>query len=189
MKTNKVKNFYEKWYQEIYPKLAHNFYKQQYLYHRSLVIDKNKIFHYQLEKHKEDRNDQLQYLSERKYSTSFNCFHKNLCTILSHETDSIELQEKFKRIWFLINTQGYNLNSNEKINYESYLRTRHWRKIKSAMMLIKERKCEMCIEGLGIGNFNELHVHHKHYKNLGHEQYEDLLLLCELHHKAIHNHQ
>ena len=65
--------------------------------------------------------------------------------------------------------------------YEKYLQTEHWKKQKQ---LVKERDkiCQKC------GSTQNLHVHHKSYKNLwiAEEEINDLVLLCKDCHEAEH---
>ncbi|MGH7745431.1 MAG: hypothetical protein ACREQ5_11655 [Candidatus Dormibacteria bacterium] len=58
--------------------------------------------------------------------------------------------------------------------YEEYLRSPEWFKIRDKVKERDHYKCQHC--GCEYGDFN---VHHITYKNFGHEQMEDLVLLCD----------
>jgi hypothetical protein len=82
-----------------------------------------------------------------------------------------------------------NLNS---IKYGDYLKTDHWRVIKSKYKQISDNKCVLC----PVSKIDkDLHLHHKTYNIednldnslLGKERYCDLVWLCEEHHKIIHH--
>jgi hypothetical protein len=68
-----------------------------------------------------------------------------------------------------------------KKRYLKYLDSKEWATIKIEMKLYKGNKCEIC------NSSKNLHVHHKNYKNLFKEEYSDLMLVCEVCHKKIHN--
>lgn len=69
--------------------------------------------------------------------------------------------------------------------YDDYLKTKHWRAKRKA--IIDERKgiCEKCKKK--IVEKGKMHVHHKTYVRIGDELPSDLMLLCEDCHHAIHN--
>jgi predicted restriction endonuclease len=73
----------------------------------------------------------------------------------------------------------------EDVNiYKEYIVSDAWKeKAKAA----KERagyKCQLCnIDG----NDSTLHVHHRTYRNLGHEDDMDLVVLCSTHHAMFHD--
>lgn len=63
--------------------------------------------------------------------------------------------------------------------YEAYLASPRWNFFR--LMIIEKRVgCEVC------GSREYLHVHHRHYNNLGHEKDEDVVLLCKTHHNKLH---
>jgi hypothetical protein len=64
--------------------------------------------------------------------------------------------------------------------YINYTNSAHWKAVK-ADYLTRYRSCLICGK-----NYN-LNIHHKDYTNLGHETDADLVLLCRLHHYAIHS--
>lgn len=75
--------------------------------------------------------------------------------------------------------------------YKDYLLTPHWRRVKEAMMIAYQARCQadMCVyadEGFWLDT-RILHVHHMSYKNRGNERFYDLRLLCDECHKRLHN--
>lgn len=66
-------------------------------------------------------------------------------------------------------------------NYEQYLKTEHWRLKKKEYSSVYKKECAIC------GDKKKLHLHHKTYENVGKENLEDLVLLCEKCHYEIHN--
>jgi len=66
-------------------------------------------------------------------------------------------------------------------SYSQYLKTNHWciiKKLYRESSILKE-----CIE---CGNKNLLNIHHKTYKNIGHENINDIVFLCTVCHKKEH---
>lgn len=72
--------------------------------------------------------------------------------------------------------------------YRRYLQSAHWRRTRQQALLRAGHKCEFShYRGDQVESCNRtqnLEVHHKHYKSLGCEQPDDLLVLCEYHHKV-----
>ena len=73
-------------------------------------------------------------------------------------------------------------DTNEKVyTYAEYLNTRHWKLFRESYIKRFEGVCEICtIKG------DELH--HLHYDNLGHEQFDDVIFLCRGCHQKEHMH-
>ena len=69
---------------------------------------------------------------------------------------------------------------NKKENYKEYLRSEHWKEIRSAALKRAGYKCQVC------GYNKNLQVHHNNYKNIGHEEDTDLVVLCWKCHKTFH---
>ena len=68
------------------------------------------------------------------------------------------------------------------IGYESYLKSKHWTKLR-IQMLSKHPVCIHCQE-----EKHGLQVHHSHYNTLGDENLDnDLYVLCNVCHKLIHH--
>ena len=70
--------------------------------------------------------------------------------------------------------------SAQKKAYRKYLEGETWSKLRCDILTIRGDKCEVCGKG-------GVHVHHRSYKNLGHEEPEDLVLLCGACHMKAHN--
>jgi len=68
------------------------------------------------------------------------------------------------------------------IPYAEYLETQHWQNVRKRALRRAEYKCQLCNNGDGI-----LHVHHKTYENLGCEENNDLIVLCENCHQKFHD--
>ena len=68
----------------------------------------------------------------------------------------------------------------KKVDYKNYLVSKEWYAFRCKVMGDRGYKCEKC------GTSNQLTVHHKHYKSLGHEQLKDVELLCWNCHQAQH---
>lgn len=67
-----------------------------------------------------------------------------------------------------------------RMAYRQYLASAEW-DFRSGMFVERAMgQCQQC------GEHRNLHVHHKHYRTLGEERYEDVEVLCEKHHKSRH---
>lgn len=106
--------------------------------------------------------------------------------LICPECWTIKLNEH--RIQRELEEKQYFEKRQEKINYlkslpyKEYLQTQHWKDIRTRMMKRSNYSCSMC------GNKNViLHIHHRSYKNLGNEDYSDLIVLCEDCHGKFHN--
>ena len=64
--------------------------------------------------------------------------------------------------------------------YSEYLKTEHWRKKRQRALTEARNLCRICNKG------GELHTHHRTYDNLGHENDEDLIVLCADCHSLFH---
>jgi 5-methylcytosine-specific restriction endonuclease McrA len=64
--------------------------------------------------------------------------------------------------------------------YAAYLRTAHWRNLRTQVLAGVHDKCELC------GSARATQVHHKTYKRIGRERAEDLMAVCAPCHKAHH---
>lgn len=86
-----------------------------------------------------------------------------------------------KQIWIQptpIDT-SYQTNG-ESVNYEEYIKSEAWALKRNQRMRKDHFKCAHC------GSTNGLTVHHITYKNLGHENMNDLITLCWECHKKEH---
>ena len=68
----------------------------------------------------------------------------------------------------------------ECVGYVAYLNSKHWLRLRKYILSIKNM-CEICSE-----KSTNLQLHHKTYKNLGNENIDDFLLLCNDCHKLVH---
>lgn len=67
-----------------------------------------------------------------------------------------------------------------KEEYQEYLKTEHWQRLRAERLKIDNYKCQYC------GRPYDLQVHHLSYDNLWNENvYEDLITLCKSCHKCI----
>lgn len=80
----------------------------------------------------------------------------------------------------------FNRSSNKKLSkrqkeYRKYLGSEHWIETKALAKRRAGYKCQLC------GNTRYLQVHHNNYSRLGHEQDNDLIVLCRNCHAKYHN--
>ena len=87
------------------------------------------------------------------------------------------------------------------ISLKAYYKSKHWRKFRSTLLDDINVECEICHrKKWSIYKRNTkkhkkgdkkrlitLSVHHKTYKNLGHENREDVLVLCRFCHDLSHS--
>lgn len=66
-------------------------------------------------------------------------------------------------------------------NYQEYLKTKYWKKVRKAIHKTIGRKCELC------GSDMFIDVHHFNYDNVGKETLNDLACLCRSCHGTIHS--
>lgn len=71
------------------------------------------------------------------------------------------------------------------MNHNEYRQTDHWIRIRNAMIAGANNICHGCLE---LFDRKDLRVHHLHYDSLGHETYDDLLVLCKKCHRGEHLH-
>jgi hypothetical protein len=67
-----------------------------------------------------------------------------------------------------------------KQKYMEYLVSPHWQELRVQTIAERGNKCERC------GGEVKIDLHHKTYKNKGHEKPEDLILLCRKCHEKQH---
>ena len=65
-------------------------------------------------------------------------------------------------------------------DYHAWIESDAWREIRDKTIDRADHTCERC------GEQRWLQVHHKHYRSLGHEQPEDLEVLCRDCHQDEH---
>ena len=68
-----------------------------------------------------------------------------------------------------------------KKTYRAYLRTPHWKTVRSRKLNQAGYRCERCGDAKG-----KLEVHHVTYANLGREKMGDLAVLCRNCHRREH---
>lgn len=87
--------------------------------------------------------------------------------------------------------KDYVVRGLRQMPYPDYLKTDHWRRVRSAVLITRGSKCDRqdCSaswEGAYFGDQVDLHVHHLTYANRGRERYADLELLCSQCHAKEH---
>lgn len=65
--------------------------------------------------------------------------------------------------------------------YREYLVSKKWAALKRAVYFFYEEECYIC------RSKDKLHIHHKTYDRIYHEDLDDLVLLCNNCHHKIHN--
>ena len=71
--------------------------------------------------------------------------------------------------------------------YRAYMKSPEWQAKRDAFLrsgVPQSKKCYMC----GTPFKEGFHVHHLNYTNLGDEPFEDLMVLCPVHHLNVHHH-
>jgi len=66
--------------------------------------------------------------------------------------------------------------------YTKYLKSEHWQRFRLKALKHHGKQCMMC----GIKKVPFFHVHHLTYKNFGHEEFADVVVLCEICHNEVH---
>lgn len=69
----------------------------------------------------------------------------------------------------------------KEMPYSKYLQTLEWKATRERILKQANECCQLCYKKSG------LHVHHKSYERRGEEWDEDLVVLCDQHHKWIHD--
>lgn len=67
----------------------------------------------------------------------------------------------------------------QDINYSAYLNSAHWKELRRLALGRAEQRCQIC------NSDKNLHVHHRTYTNLGHENISDLIVVCASCHGRI----
>ncbi len=65
--------------------------------------------------------------------------------------------------------------------YREYLVSKKWASLKKAVHFFYEEECYIC------RSREKLHIHHKTYDRIYHEDLDDLVLVCWLCHSSIHD--
>ena len=116
---------------------------------------------------------------------------KDLCHTadrLNHDVHNIKnrAEEKQDLSSWIISTllktlELKDLGVYEEMSYEEFLKTDYWKLIR-ILKLAQKNACQVC------GSKDKLNVHHTDYENKGQELFNlnDLVVLCEVHHKSVH---
>ena len=67
------------------------------------------------------------------------------------------------------------------MNYHTYIHSELWRSKKAQIIRDAHYRCQEC------GSMFRLQVHHISYSHLGNEIKGELIVLCEVCHKELHN--
>jgi len=76
-----------------------------------------------------------------------------------------------------------------QVKYEGYLMSPAWQRKRSAKLAESNYACEVCGYGLSDIETAPLDVHHKTYDRFGHEEPDDLEVLCRPCHEERHGRQ
>lgn len=66
------------------------------------------------------------------------------------------------------------------IDYYEYIQSPEWKKKRDVCLAYWDNRCAICFSP------DNLHVHHRTYDRLGHEQFTDLIVLCDDCHALYH---
>lgn len=68
-----------------------------------------------------------------------------------------------------------------KLQYQEYLKSSHWRTMRRKALENAEHSCQLC------NSDSELNVHHRTYDRIGHERLTDVIVLCRDCHAKFHD--
>lgn len=68
-----------------------------------------------------------------------------------------------------------------KQEYQEYLKTAHWQKIRTWVLTFWDGRCALC------NSDQDVDVHHRYYGRLWRENLTDCIALCRDHHTLYHN--
>lgn len=75
--------------------------------------------------------------------------------------------------------------------YETVLRSARWRQLKWRRIMKAEFRCEQCgrrYQGLRRrGALRAFQLHHRHYRTVGCEELDDVMVLCPICHRLMHD--
>lgn len=97
-------------------------------------------------------------------------------------TRYVKYKSNFNDLGKRVKTPTNNLNWYE--DYQEYLKSDLWKSFREVVLKRAKNTCQKCKNQFHRG---VLHVHHLHYKTLGNEGFEDVLLVCKPCHEKIHN--
>jgi hypothetical protein len=69
-----------------------------------------------------------------------------------------------------------------RYDYAVYMRSPEWKDFRLRIIAERGSKCEKCGRTSGV-----IQVHHLHYRNLGCEKPQDVLVVCDACHRSIHH--
>jgi hypothetical protein len=69
-----------------------------------------------------------------------------------------------------------------RAEYEAYINSPEWKAFRVQIFAERGRTCQDCGKQTGV-----MHLHHLHYRNFQHEKPEDVRVLCENCHEAVHS--
>ena len=85
---------------------------------------------------------------------------------------------------FIDSTYLISIAQMQAMPYKEYLKTAHWQHFKSEALRFYKSECQLCN-----GKNKQLDVHHKDYKNIGCETFNDVTVLCDDCHNTHHGKQ
>ena len=114
------------------------------------------------------------------------------------KNDKIKLNKQYDDLWFIKNLpyvtayKGFpdfnkipkyffKKQQTYKEKYHDYLKSEEWQLLRIAKLKEVENKCQLC------NSEHRLHVHHKTYENIFHEELKDLVVLCQKCHSKFHD--
>jgi len=147
-----------------------------------------------LHEHHEDFQYRRESINETRKELQKRIGHKLFADKLDSVISNPLPMKAINELWFdttICNPESL-VNDLHQLSYERYLKSPHWARVKSAMLLIHKAVCQEEFhftvgESWYFGDWeSDIDVHHLNYKNLGNERYKDLILLCRKHHTMWH---
>lgn len=209
-----VMEIYEKWLHGFWRK-SYSYYRAQLLRYRTIVEQKfyrrhnipdgDPIYeleeeweawmsHVDMQRYMADTNLRLSQLEDKIKDYDFKK-RARIDAILTGLPESTRLliNTNLDERWFL-KAVDFNSRIRQRVtgrSYETYLSSQDWRKVRAAIILIYEARCQdlECYNTLDRWYLDDadLNVHHITYANLGQERFSDLTLLCRRHHEYAHS--
>lgn len=93
------------------------------------------------------------------------------------------VQRSKERVNVLMSKLKISLGFTPKTPYQMYLESDEWQAIREQIIAKFGGRCQLC------NSPYNLEVHHRTYIRFGHEQLEDLTLLCDGCHETFHKHR
>lgn len=144
-----------------------------------------------------DEQDQMiaaceHWLGRPKVSSLKDAFIELYDQIMATALHPFDMAPALNELWFntVISNTPDTQNRLRRMPYGEYLKTPHWRRVRSAMLLIHKARCARPHGRFDDGAWGEeatMHVHHLTYANRGNERFADLELLCFRCHQEIHS--